>query len=919
MIVSIVTDASAGPGTTHALGKLEETLAEKSIPLERPVSLRAAGTSVVVAGLAGGRGQAARLARRVKLTVPRVPEALGIRRVRVGGQDVLLVCGTDDRGLMYALLDVADRIGWADGPDPFAHVRDTVEQPYVIERAVSKYTMHRACLESFFYDEAYWARYLDMLAGNRFNTFALLFAYESSGYMAPPYPYFFDVKGFPKVRVVGLSKPEQKRNLAALNRLIAMTYERGLNFTLGIWDHIYRGRVQGSAPTDRPVEGLVWGVTKRNLLRYTTAALTKLLQEVSGINTLQFRMHGESGLKREEFGTFWGAVYDLMKTHGKGIRFDARAKGFPHELIDEAIRRGIDIRMCTKYWAEQMGLPFHPTHIPRANQHDRRHSYADMLRYPQTYKMHWRLWNGGTQRILLWGDPDYVRRFAESTHLYDGEGFEVNEPLATKMQNHPHKAAPFELLTDKHRYYDWEFERYWHFFQVFGRVGYDPAVPTEIWQRQFARRFGQAGRFLEKGLHRASQILPRITASQMAHFPTTRGWPERQRGGDVPTYARIRPSDIQQFLSMAEAAELQLAGSESPKIHPAANSRWLARAAEDVLAMVAGAQKATGRRKSREFVSTVTDLKILGYLALYHSRRIHAGICWRLFELSRDANALDDATAHEARAIEAWEKLVVAAGDVYTDDLAMGGRVFNMAGHWRDELPAFRKNLAKLERQRRKLQSTVKRSPRIAHVPVRRAEPGKALVIRATVRTAGRPATVRVGYGHEKAGYKYVKMNPATAPCYRATIPGRVVRKGLTYFIEAVDEGGSRRMFPTVPVTVTRDSKPPAVVHEPIAVAPVGRPLKISATVRDASGVRWVRLRYRNVTQFEDYKTLDMQPVGDGRYEVTVRGEELTAQWDFMYLIEAMDNAGNGRIWPDIETETPYVIVHLKRGRSRKK
>ncbi|KKK69333.1 hypothetical protein LCGC14_2935100, partial [marine sediment metagenome] len=33
-----------------------------------------------------------------------------------GGQDVLLVCGTDDRGLMYALLDVADRIGWADGP-----------------------------------------------------------------------------------------------------------------------------------------------------------------------------------------------------------------------------------------------------------------------------------------------------------------------------------------------------------------------------------------------------------------------------------------------------------------------------------------------------------------------------------------------------------------------------------------------------------------------------------------------------------------------------------------------------------------------------------------------------------------------------------------------------------------------------------
>jgi hypothetical protein len=96
------------------------------------------------------------------------------------------------------------------------------------------------------------------------------------------------------------------------------------------------------------------------------------------------------------------------------------------------------MRICTKYWAEQMGMPFHPTHVNRQDQHNRRHGYADLLRYPQRYKMHWRLWNGGTTRVLLWGDPDYIRRFADSTHLYDGDGYEVNEPLATKMQGHPH-------------------------------------------------------------------------------------------------------------------------------------------------------------------------------------------------------------------------------------------------------------------------------------------------------------------------------------------------------------------------------------------------------------------------------------------------------------------------------------------------
>ena len=65
-------------------------------------------------------------------------------------------------------------------------------------------------------------------------------------------------------------------------------------------------------------------------------------------------------------------------------------------------------------------------------------------------------------------DPEYVRRFAESTHLYDGDGYEVNEPLATKMEAQPHDAKPFDLLNSKYRYYDYEFERYWHFFQVFG-------------------------------------------------------------------------------------------------------------------------------------------------------------------------------------------------------------------------------------------------------------------------------------------------------------------------------------------------------------------------------------------------------------------------------------------------------------------
>ena len=45
-----------------------------------------------------------------------------------------------------------------------------------------------------------------------------------------------------------------------------MAHDRGLKFTVGIWDHIYRGGVQGGgipgadAALPTPTPGLVWGV-----------------------------------------------------------------------------------------------------------------------------------------------------------------------------------------------------------------------------------------------------------------------------------------------------------------------------------------------------------------------------------------------------------------------------------------------------------------------------------------------------------------------------------------------------------------------------------------------------------------------------------------------------------------------------------
>jgi hypothetical protein len=842
--VSIITDVHPGAPALHGLEKLKDVLRGKNLSYQQLTSLQSAnGKTCILIGLATGGGEAARLAMEQKIQVPSVLESFLVKHCPDWqGKSVWLITGSDDRGLMYGQLDLAERVGWSVEPrEPFSEVCDTVEQAAVTTRAISIYTMNRAYWESRFYDEAYWTRYLDTLAQNRFNSLVVVFGYENGGFLAPCYPYFFDVAGFPDVRMVGITPEQQQRNLTALKRLVQMAHERGVEFSVGIWDHVYRGGVQGGGvqgadeTVQRPTPGLVWGVTAANLTSYTKAALAEFVRHVPELDGIQFRMHDESGLKNSEQAGFWREIFGIISKKAPNLRLDLRAKGLSDDVIQDALNTGVRFRITTKYWMEQMGLPFHPTHINSEDQQNRRHSYADMLRYPQQYRMHWRLWNGGTARILLWGDPEYARRFIESTHLYDGDGFEVNEPLCTKMEAQPHDATPFELLTPRHKYFDYEFERYWHFFQVFGRLGYNPDTPARVWEQEFQRRFGpEAGPFIEQALHKASWILPRVVAACYPYscFPMTRGWAEKQRLGDLPSYAMAEGSDTAQFANFDEEAQLLINHEETAKTRPAETSRWLGQIAQEINRDVRQAEQRVGRERNKEFDSTITDLKILSNLALYHAQRIPAAVSYRLFERTHDSQALEDAIGYEHSAVDAWRQLVHAAGDFYADDLMMGLRGAGLCGHWKGELVALEAGLSKLEEVKRHL-----------------------------------------------------------------TPAGEI--EGAPRYTTALRNG---------------DHEPPTLTHLPITNAPSGTPLTITAEVRDPSGVKWVHLRYRSVNQRQEYKTLPMLPNAErDRFQGVIPAEQIDPKWDLMYFIEVMDTRGNGKIYPDLNQETPYVLVRLVR------
>src|SRR5262249_9975751 len=116
--ISIVSDGAPGLAARHGLNKLAAALKARGVAVEQVNSLEAArGETLIVAGRAAASGAAAVLSKYLGVTPPESAEALLIRRTKWNGKSAWLVSGADDRGLMYALLDVADRVGWAADPN----------------------------------------------------------------------------------------------------------------------------------------------------------------------------------------------------------------------------------------------------------------------------------------------------------------------------------------------------------------------------------------------------------------------------------------------------------------------------------------------------------------------------------------------------------------------------------------------------------------------------------------------------------------------------------------------------------------------------------------------------------------------------------------------------------------------------------
>ncbi|MBI3210249.1 MAG: hypothetical protein HYZ37_15290 [Candidatus Solibacter usitatus] len=578
--VAIILDpAAASAPVVWAANELAASLAKRGVAAEIHKRLADAGRDRLAIMVVSGR-DALKIG---GVHLPDTAEALALAAAKINGRGVLLAAGSDARGLVYALLELNDRVRMSNTPlAALEVVKPIVEKPANAIRGVSRLFCSDVEDKPWFHSKEMWPEYLTLLATQRFNRFHLAFGigYDflrsvTDAYFLFAYPFFLSVPGY-NVKVPQLPPAERDKNLEMLRAISEQTVARGMEFQLGIWTHGYEWI--NSPNPNYTIEGL----TKENHAAYSRDAIRALLQACPAITGVTFRVHGESGVEEGSYD-FWKTVFEGVTSCGRKVNLDMHSKGMDQTMLDLGVSTGLPLTVSPKYWAEHMGMTYHQTDIrelerPRpgriatglmnlstGTRSFTRYGYADLMREDRRWGVLHRIWPG-TQRLLLWGDPLTAAAHSRAFQFCNSDGVEIMEPLSFKGRRGSGIAGNRCGYADATLAPKWDWQKYEYSLRVWGRMLYNPDSPGDVWQRYLSNKFGTGAQAAGDALANASRILGIVTTAHGASAANNTYWPELYTNqpmiespanvyGDTPTprvFGNVSPFDPQRPLLRRE-------------------------------------------------------------------------------------------------------------------------------------------------------------------------------------------------------------------------------------------------------------------------------------------------------------------------------------------------------------------------------
>ncbi len=653
-----------------------------------------------------------------KIIMPLTAEALLLARGTASGRPVLLVSGNDARGMVYALLELTDRLLCSGSLTAALQVNPAIiEQAHNRTRSMCRSFQSEVEDKPWFNDRSFWTEYLSLLAAERFNRFNLCFglAYNSTPggspevYLFFAYPFLVSLPEHSGVSVRNLPAAERDANLQMLQFIGQECARRGLEFQLGLWSHAYAY----GAGANYPIEGL----SRTNHAPYCRDALEAILKACPEITGVTFRVHSESGIPTGSYD-FWRTVFEAFPKAGRSLEIDMHGKECYQEHIDAAAATGMRAVVSPKYVSEHQGLPYHEASLRESERSRRpdttilngqasRYGYANFLKEHRNFGVLHRIWPG-TQRMLLWGDPVFAAGFGRAASFCGSDGVEWCEPLSFKGREGSGTPGGRCGYLDATLNPTYDFQKFLYTYRVWGRLLYNPDADPQTWRRQLAREFGAAAQQpVEDALGNASRILLLVTMYHAVGVANQVYWPEIYTnvpivagGGtnlsDTNTLTGTSTSfDPQLFLGIDAYAEQLLNGTafDQNKYFPTEVAQWLEDWGNAALSNLAKAKSRVSRPDDPTFRRLEADVAIQGGMGLFFGRKFRSAVLWAIYQKTGDTNAKAAALAQYQSARQAWSDVATVATPIYKADLTYG-RGARLRGHWKDRLSGIDSDIA---------------------------------------------------------------------------------------------------------------------------------------------------------------------------------------------------------------------------------
>jgi hypothetical protein len=613
-------------------------------------------------------------------------QSYALRKVTAGNQTTYVVLATDTTGAMYGALDLAEAIRLG----TLTTLEDSAHTPFIPKRGIKFNIPLDARTPSYsdagdsaqqniaeMWSMDFWHEFLDEMARQRLNTLTL--------WNLHPFPSMVKVAEYPDVALADVMRttvpfdssyaltgrdmvrPAQLAHLQTLKKItidekikfwqdvMEYAHDRGIEAYLYTWN-VFTWGAEGKYGITTDQTNPITVDYFRKSVRQTLLTYPRLagIGITSGENMQN--LTGEASKERWLINTYGQAILDVKKLQpDRSILLIHRLNQTTVKPVVEAWKDyPAPFELEHKYSIAHM----YSSPTPQFARHD----LADL---PPT--MHaWITARNDDIYSFRWGDPEYARAYVRnlpgpdvragflmgSDGLIWGREFTSTEP-----------DSPRELFIKKQ----------WYSLMIWGRLSFDPNLPTSLFQRTLDVRFPEApaGQLFAASAA-ASKIIPQVTrffwsGNDLAWFPEACiSHPSHKGFYTVKDFINGTSMPGAGVLSIRDYCNTTSQVAAPDGITPPQVAAALEKDADETLGLLA---RLPQHPADKELRLTLGDLRAMALLGKYYAQKILGATDLALYDDQGNAQRQASAIEHLKAAADYWKQYAGVATSQYRPQL----------------------------------------------------------------------------------------------------------------------------------------------------------------------------------------------------------------------------------------------------------